>query len=92
MFLLTNVLLLIGAFVFGFSRRPWWLVGPLALVACGPLQLAHFWASDWRYRLGLPHQEPLLDPQQAFWILGSLLFFAYVGYAAGVLCSRRGQT
>lgn len=89
MLLLTNVLLLMAAFIFGFSRRPWWQVGPLALVACGPLQFAQFWTGDWRYGVGVPFQEPSLDHRQVIWIVGTLLFCAYAGYALGVLYSLR---
>ena len=89
MLLLTNILLLMVAFIFGFSRRPWWQVGPLALLACGPLQFAQFWMGDWRYGAGLPYHQPPLDSHQVIWIVGCLLFFAYVGYALGVLISRR---
>jgi hypothetical protein len=88
MLLLTNILLLIAAFIFGFSRRPWWLVGPLALVACAPLQFVPFWTSDWRYRVGLSYHEPALDSHLVIWIVGCLLVSAYAGYAFGMLCAR----
>jgi hypothetical protein len=87
MLVLTSILLLMVAFVFGFSRRPWWQVGPLALVACGPLQFAQFWTGNWRYGVGLPY-EPALDSRQVVWIVGCLLFWAYVGYALGVVFAR----
>jgi len=88
MLLLTSILLLIAAFIFGFSRRPWWLVGPLALVACGPFQFAQFWTGDWRYRVGLSYHQPPLDSHLVVWIVGWLLVSAYAGYAFGMLCSR----
>jgi hypothetical protein len=88
MLVLTSILLLMVAFIFGFSRRPWWQVGPLALVACGPLQFAQLWTGDWRYRVGLAYHEPPLDSRQVIWIVACLLLCAYVGYALGVLCSR----
>ena len=89
MLLLTNILLLMVAFIFGFSRRPWWQVGPLALVACGPFQFAQFWTGNWRYGAGLPYHDTPLDSHQVFWIVTCLLFFAYMGYALGILFSHR---
>lgn len=88
MLVLTNVLLLMVAFMFGLSRRPWWQVGPLALLACGPLQFAQFWTGDWRYSVGLPYHEPSLDSQQVVWIVGGLLICAYVGYGLGMVWSH----
>jgi hypothetical protein len=89
MLLSTTLLLLIVALAFGFSRRPWWQIGTLALVACGPLQLAHFWMDDWRHRVGLSHHEQSLDLQVLLQIACWLLLCSYVGYGLGLLYSRR---
>lgn len=87
MLLLTNMLLLGVAFMFGVARRPWWQIGLLAIVACAPLQFAQFWVGDWRYGVGLSYHEQTLE-SQIVWIVGYLLCFTYVGYALGVLYSR----
>jgi hypothetical protein len=88
MLVLTNILLLMAALMFGMARRPWWQIGLLALVTCGPPQLAQFWAGDWRYGVGLPYHEESLNAHVVGWIVGWLLFFAYGGYALGFLYSR----
>jgi hypothetical protein len=89
MLLLTNMLLLlVVAFMFGFSHRPWWQVGPLALLACGPLQFVQFLTGDWRHQVGLPYNEQSLDFQAIVWVAGSLLLCSYAGYAVGMLYSR----
>jgi hypothetical protein len=86
--LVTNLLLLMVAFMFGSSRRPWWQIGLLALVICGPLRFAEFWVSGWRYQVALPYHQSL-NSEVIVWIVGSLLLYAYVGYALGLLYSRR---
>jgi hypothetical protein len=91
MLVLTTMLLLIVALAFGFSRRPWWQIGALAIFACGPLQLARFWMDDWRSRVGLPSYEPALDLQVLIQIVGWLLLCSYVGYALGLAYSRWRQ-
>jgi hypothetical protein len=92
MLLLTNVLLLIVALMFGIARRPWWQIGLLALVTCGPPQFAQFWMGDWRYGVGMPDYAHAPDPRAVVWITAGLLFFAYMGYALGILYSRWRQT
>ena len=87
--LVTKLLLLILAFLFGISRRPWWMIGLLALVICAPLQVAEFWTSYWRYQVGLPYQDQPLNWGAIAWIVGPLLLCAYVGYALGLLYSYR---
>ena len=89
--LVTKLLLLVLAFLFGISRRPWWLIGLLALVICAPLQVAEFWTSGWRSQVGLPYYDQSLNLEVIAWIVGSLLLFAYVGYALGFLYSYRRQ-
>ena len=74
--------------MFGIARRPWWQIGVLALVVCVPPQLAQFWAGDWRDGLGLPYHEESLNVHVVAWIVGWLLFFAYMGYALGFFYSR----
>jgi hypothetical protein len=91
MLLLTTMLLLIVALAFGFSRRPWWQIGVLAILACGPLQLVPFWMDDWRSRVGLSSLEPAPDLQVLVQIGGWLLLCSYVGYALGLACSRWRQ-
>jgi hypothetical protein len=88
MLMLTTMLLLMVALAFGFSRRPWWQIGAVAIFACGPLQLAQFWMGDWRSRVGLPHHEPPLDMQLLILIVGWLLLCSYVGYVLGLAYSR----
>jgi hypothetical protein len=88
--LVTNLLLLMVAFMFGSSRRPWWQIGLLALVICGPLRFAEFWVSGWRYQVALPYHQSL-NSEVIVWIVGSLLLFAYVGYALGFLYSCQRQ-
>jgi hypothetical protein len=85
---LTSVLLIFVAVAFGFSRRPWWQVGALALLTCGPLQFAPLWVDDWRYRVGLAHQAQSLDFQVLSLVLGWLLLCSYAGYGLGVLSAR----
>jgi hypothetical protein len=92
MLLLTNILLLGVAFVFGFARRPWWQVGVVAFVANAPVQFVQFWMGDWRYRVGLSYHEQSLGSQELIWIVGSILCFTYVGYALGILYSRWRRT
>jgi hypothetical protein len=87
--LLTTILLVMVALVFGFSRRPWWQIGILAVFACGPLQFAHFWMDDWRHRVGLSAHEQSMDLQVLFQIIGWLLLCSYVGYALGFLARTR---
>jgi len=88
MLLLTTMLLLIVALAFGFSRRPWWQIGVLAICGCGPLQLAPFLMGDWRSRVGLPNLEPTPDLQVLVQIVGWLLLCSYVGYALGLVYSH----
>lgn len=88
MLLLTTVLVLLVSWVFGFARKPWWQVGPLAAIACGPTQLAPLWFDDWRFRVGLSSQEQMIDMQALFLVFGWLLVCSYVGYALGVISSR----
>lgn len=90
MLMLTTMLLLIVALAFGFSRRPWWEIGAVAIFACGPLQLAPFWIGDWRSLVGIPH-EPPLDMHLLIQIVGWLLLCSYVGYALGLIYSRWRQ-
>ena len=89
MLMLTTMLLLIVALAFGFSQRPWWQIGTLALIACGPLHLVQFWMDDWRARIGLASPEPVPDLQVLFQIVSWLLVCSYVGYALGLFYSRR---
>jgi hypothetical protein len=91
MLLLTSMLLLIVASLFGFSRRPWWQIGALALLATGPLLLTYFWMDDWRYRVGVSQGEQLLDAQQIVWVAGWLIFSSYAGYALGLMYSHWGR-
>jgi hypothetical protein len=88
MLLLTTVLVLLVAFVLGLARKPWWQVGPLAAIACGPTHVAPLWLDDWRYRVGLSSQEQMIDMQALFLILGWFLLCTYLGYALGFLSSR----
>lgn len=87
MLLLTIPLLWIVALSFGFSRRPWWQIGTLALFASGLLLAAQFYIDEWRYQVGLSHRELQLDRWVAIGI-GSLLLSAYGGYVLGFLYSR----
>jgi hypothetical protein len=88
MLLLTTVLVLLVAFVLGLARKPWWQVGPLAAIACGPTHVAPLWLDDWRYRVGLSSQEQMFDMQALFLVLGWFLLCSYLGYALGFLSSR----
>jgi hypothetical protein len=88
MLFLTTVLLLLVALAFGFSRRPWWQIGPLAVLACGPWQFSPLWTEDWRYRVGLSAHEQSLDLKLLLLVLGWLLLCSYVGYALGILSAR----
>ena len=91
MLLLTTMLLLIVSLAFGFSRRPWWEIGAVAIFACGPLQVAPFLIGDWRSRVGLPHHEPPLDMHLLVQIVGWLLLCSYIGYGLGLAYSRWRQ-
>ena len=83
----TMLLLLIVALAFGFSRRPWWQIGLVALLGCGPLQLATLWTDGWRQQLGLSH-GPKLDLNMSVQIVALLLFCSYSGYLLGLLYAR----
>jgi hypothetical protein len=88
MLLVTIPLLLIVALSFGFSRRPWWQIGTLALFTSGLLLATQFYMDDWRHQVGLSHRELQLDRWVIIGIVGSLLLSAYGGYALGLLYSR----
>ena len=88
MLMLTTMLLLIVALAFGFSRRPWWQIGAVAILACGPLQFAPLWMGDWRSHVGLANHEPPLDMRLLILIVGWLLLCSYVGYGLGLAYSR----
>lgn len=89
MLLLTTMLLLVVvALAFGFSRRPWWQIGVLAICACGPLQLAPLLMGDWRSRVGLPNLEPIPDLQMLVQVAGWLLLCSYISYAVGLAYSH----
>jgi hypothetical protein len=90
MLLLATMLpLLIVAMAFGFARRPWWQIGVLAVLVCGPLQVANLLTDDWRYQVGLARHEQPVDLQMPVMIVATLLLCSYLGYALGLLYARR---